>query len=49
VVELHHLGWKPGEQWDQAFEYFDDAWDVVMGRFVECVDRGPIDWAALER
>lgn len=49
AVELHHLGWKQGDQWDQAFTYFDGAWEVVLGRFEQCMGRGPIDWAALGR
>jgi hypothetical protein len=49
AVELHHLGWKQGEQWDQAFAYFERAWDVVLGRFERCILEGPIDWAALAR
>ncbi len=49
TVCLHHLGWKQGEQWDQAFDYFQAAWDVVMGRFERSITDGPIDWATLER
>ncbi len=45
AVTLHHLGWKEGGQWDQAFEYFQRAWDVVMGRFEQCMAEGPIDWS----
>ncbi len=47
TVTLHHLGWKQGEQWDAAFEYFDEAWEVVTGRFARSMAEGPIDWAAL--
>lgn len=49
VVELSHLGWKQGEQWDQAYAYFQDAWEIVMSRFERCMDEGPIDWAALHQ
>jgi len=45
-VTLTHLGWLEGEQWDQAFDYFQPAWDVVMGRFVQCMADGPVDWDA---
>jgi uncharacterized protein YndB with AHSA1/START domain len=45
AVELHHLGWLEGEQWEQAHAYFQDAWDIVMGRFERSVSEGPIDWS----
>jgi uncharacterized protein YndB with AHSA1/START domain len=31
-VELTHLGWGSGGQWDEAREYFDAAWGRVLGR-----------------
>lgn len=32
-VELVHLGFGQGEQWDQVYEYFTKAWARVMDRF----------------
>lgn len=32
-VELVHLGFGQGEQWDQVYEYFSKAWMRVMDRF----------------
>jgi len=29
-VELTHLGFGEGEQWDQCFDYFGAAWDRVL-------------------
>jgi uncharacterized protein YndB with AHSA1/START domain/uncharacterized protein YciI len=29
-VELTHLGWGTGAEWDQAFEYFTKAWGSVL-------------------
>ena len=29
-VELTHLGWGDGGQWDEAFDYFDAAWGRVL-------------------
>ncbi len=29
-VDLTHLGWGQGGQWDEAFDYFDAAWDSVL-------------------
>lgn len=43
-VKLTHLGWGEGAAWDQAFAYFQRAWDVVLGRLVYCFAVGPIDW-----
>ncbi len=29
-VRLIHLGWLKGGKWDQVFDYFDKAWDIVL-------------------
>lgn len=45
-VTLYHSGWGKGGQWDQAFEYFDSAWnDVVLPRLVWRFNHGPVDWS----
>jgi uncharacterized protein YndB with AHSA1/START domain len=46
-VTLHHLGWKDSEQWTGTYDYFQSAWDVVIGRFKQRMSDGPIDWDAL--
>jgi uncharacterized protein YndB with AHSA1/START domain len=33
-LELTHLGWGDGGQWDEAFTYFDAAWARVLARLV---------------
>jgi uncharacterized protein YndB with AHSA1/START domain len=43
-VTLTHLGWKEGEEWDQVYDYFLRAWDVVLGRLAYRFSTGPIDW-----
>jgi uncharacterized protein YndB with AHSA1/START domain len=46
-VTLTHLGWKEGEEWQRAFDYFTGAWDVVLGRLQRRFAEGkPIDWKA---
>lgn len=30
-VRLTHLGWPDDEKWMAVFDYFDSAWDAVMG------------------
>jgi uncharacterized protein YndB with AHSA1/START domain len=44
-VGLTHLGWGEGEAWDQVFDYFDQAWDVVLARLVHRITSGPVDWS----
>ena len=29
-VELTQLGWGEGGEWDEAYDYFDPAWDGVL-------------------
>lgn len=43
-VTLTHLGWQTGAEWDQAFDYFMQAWNVVLGRLQYRFVSGPIDW-----
>ena len=33
-VELTHLGWGDGGDWDEAYAYFDAAWGRVLTRLV---------------
>lgn len=45
-VTLRHDGWGEGGQWDEAFLYFDGAWNkVVLPRLVYRFENGPVDWA----
>jgi uncharacterized protein YndB with AHSA1/START domain len=43
-VTLTHLGWREGEAWDQVYDYFLHAWDIVLGRLAYRFSTGPIDW-----
>jgi uncharacterized protein YndB with AHSA1/START domain len=43
-ISLIHLGWKIGEEWQKALQYFDKAWEVVLGRLQYRFQNGPIDW-----
>ncbi len=31
-IKFDQLGWGEGEDWDQGYEYFDAAWDWVLGQ-----------------
>jgi uncharacterized protein YndB with AHSA1/START domain len=44
-VTLSHDGWGTGDEWDQAFEYFTEAWgEVVLPRLKFRFEKGPIKW-----
>ena len=38
-VELNHLGWLDGEKWDEVYNYFDSAWDTVLGWLEESCEK----------
>ncbi|MBI3665757.1 MAG: SRPBCC domain-containing protein [Acidobacteria bacterium] len=44
-VHFTELGWGEGEQWDKVYNYFVEAWDVVLGRLKHRFASGPLDWA----
>jgi len=47
LITLHHDGWGMGGEWDQAFNYFDAAWnEVVLPRLQYRFAHGPINWQA---
>jgi uncharacterized protein YndB with AHSA1/START domain len=44
-VTLFHDGWGEGGQWDEAFDYFTQAWlNVVLPRLKWRFEKGPVDW-----
>jgi uncharacterized protein YndB with AHSA1/START domain len=49
LLRLHHTGWGDGGEWDQAFAYFDRAWDMVLGHLRQRFETGPIDWTEWPR
>jgi uncharacterized protein YndB with AHSA1/START domain len=46
LVALTHLGWRAGGEWDQVFDYFLRAWDIVLGRLSYRFAEKPLDWRA---
>lgn len=34
-VRLAHVGFLEGSDWDEYMEYFEDAWNRVLGRLAE--------------
>jgi len=47
IVSLFHDGWGAGGQWDDAFQYFENAWGkVVLPRLKYRFDHEtPVDWS----
>jgi uncharacterized protein YndB with AHSA1/START domain len=43
-ITLTHVGWQMGEEWQKALQYFNKAWEVVLGRLQYRFQKGPIDW-----
>ncbi len=44
-VDLTHIGWGEGGEWDAAYDYFKRAWlKVVLPRLKYRFDVGPVDW-----
>jgi uncharacterized protein YndB with AHSA1/START domain len=43
-VQLTHVGWGEGGEWDQAYTYFDRAWAAVLANLQKRFVSGPIDW-----
>ncbi|MGD2178789.1 MAG: SRPBCC domain-containing protein [Anaerolineae bacterium] len=45
-VRLTHGGWGEGDQWDEAFAYFERAWgDIVLPRLRYRFSVGAVDWS----
>jgi uncharacterized protein YndB with AHSA1/START domain len=43
-VRLTHLGWRDGAEWEKVYQYFQSAWDIVLGRLEYRYSSGVIDW-----
>ena len=44
-VNLSHIGWGEDAKWNKLYEYFDRAWDIVLGRLKYSLETAPIDWS----
>lgn len=44
-VQLTHLGWGDGGEWDLTYAYFDRAWGTVLGNLKKRFEQGPVDWS----
>ncbi len=45
-VEFIQHGWGNGENWDKLYDYFDKAWEYVLGNLVKRFESGPLNWDA---
>jgi uncharacterized protein YndB with AHSA1/START domain len=43
-VTMTHVGWGAGEDWDKTYQYFDRAWDAVLGNLQYRFAVGPVEW-----
>ena len=44
-VTVTQTGWGDGKEWDEAFKYFDAAWQKhVLPYLKRSLENGPIDW-----
>ena len=44
-LRFSQRGWGEGAEWNQVYDYFEKAWDTVLGRLQLRFASGPIDWA----
>jgi uncharacterized protein YndB with AHSA1/START domain len=47
LVHLSQTGWKPGEEWDRAFDYLAGGNASLLASLQQRFIKGPVDWAAL--
>ena len=38
-LSLYHLGWKTGNEWEQVYEYFVKAWDIVLNNLTNYLEK----------
>ncbi len=43
-VSLEHIGWGSSPEWIGAVNYFNKAWETILGRLKYSVEKGVIDW-----
>ncbi len=44
-VQLTHLGWGEGGEWELTYTYFDRAWGTVLNNLKKRFEQGPQDWS----
>lgn len=44
LVRFQEFGWKDDSEGEQAYDYFDQAWEVVLARLAHSFTHGPLNW-----
>jgi len=44
LVRFQEFGWKDDKGGEQVYEYFDQAWELVLERLAHSFTHGPVDW-----
>lgn len=39
-VKVNHTGWKNGEEWDQAYKWYEMAWSGVLSSLKSSLEKG---------
>lgn len=34
-IRLRHLGWPENKEWQAVYEYFEQAWEIVLNNVIE--------------
>ena len=43
-MRVKHFGWGNSNEWMEAREYFEGAWETVLDRLEYRYENGPLDW-----
>lgn len=43
-VQVKHFGWGQSDEWAQAREYFQGAWETILDRLEYRYEHGSLDW-----
>lgn len=44
LVRFQEFGWKDDKEGKQVYDYFDQAWELVLARLAHSFTYGPMDW-----
>jgi uncharacterized protein YndB with AHSA1/START domain len=44
LVRFQEFGWKDDKEGEAVYEYFDQAWGLVLARLAHSFTDGPMDW-----
>ena len=44
LLRFQEFGWKDDKEGKQVYDYFDQAWELVLARLARSFTHGPMDW-----